>query len=104
MINNEAADSRSQLHIGYLLPNCLPLANELQFKPFAFLLVRDGEFVAAFGTTAGQHLATIGRRHPLAEAVLVFPLPVRWLIRSFHDICVLKPLFSNEFAKIAEWT
>ena len=74
----------------------------LQFKPFAFLLVRDGQFVTAFGATASQHLTAVGGGHPLAEAVLIFPLPVRWLIRSFHDLCALKPLFSNESAKIGE--
>jgi hypothetical protein len=48
-------------------------------------------------------LAAIGGRHPLAEAVLVFPLPVRWLVRSFHDLSCLKTSeFRNESAKIAE--
>jgi len=72
----------------------------LQFKPFAFLLVRDGQFVAAFSTTAGQHLTAVGGGHPLAETVFILPLAVRWLIRSFHDLCALKPLFPNESAKI----
>lgn len=46
--------------------------------------VGDGEVLAAFGAATGKHLAAVGCRHALAEAVLVNSLAVGRLECSFH--------------------
>ena len=45
---------------------------------------RNGQFLAAVTTARSQDAATVGRRHSLAEAVLVDTLAVGGLECSFH--------------------
>ncbi len=42
--------------------------------------------VAAFCATAGEHFATVGCGHSLAEAMLVDSLAVVGLVSSFHSL------------------
>ena len=55
-----------------------------------FAFVGYGEALAAFGTTAGQHVATVGGFHAETEAVLVDALALRGLIGTFHLRCSFK--------------
>ena len=54
----------------------------------AVYFVRNGQFLAALGTTSGQYAATISRLHALTETMLVVSLPVVGLECSFH-FCIL---------------
>ena len=47
-------------------------------------LVRNGQFLAAFGTTRSQYTTAIGCGHSLTEAVLVVATAVVGLKCSFH--------------------
>ena len=47
-------------------------------------LVGDGQLMTAFGTTAGEELTAVLRRHFAAETVLVKTTALGGLKRSFH--------------------
>ena len=52
----------------------------------AMSLVRNGQFLAALGTTSGQYAATISRLHALTETMFVVSLAVVGLECSFHCV------------------
>ena len=62
----------------------IPLVVRTDAGLLSVMLVRDGQLLAAFGATAGQHAATVLRGHALAETMLVHTAAVVGLKCSFH--------------------
>jgi hypothetical protein len=46
--------------------------------------VADGELFTALCASAGQNETTVLAFHTFTETMCVFPLPLMWLIRTFH--------------------
>ena len=51
-------------------------------------LVRDGEFMAAFGAAGCQDAATVLRRHTRTKTVFIGALAAAWLVGAFHESLV----------------
>ena len=52
-------------------------------------LVRNGQFLAPFGTACGEHFAAVGGSHSFTEAVLVDSLLLRGLESPFRRFIFL---------------
>ena len=63
--------------------SCLVRA-DFRLRLHAVILVRYGQFLAAFGATGSQYTTAIGGSHSLTETVLVSSLSVGGLECSFH--------------------
>jgi len=50
----------------------------------------DGQVLAALATASGEHLPSAVAGATLTEAVLVLPLSIAWLVRTFHRPDLLK--------------
>ncbi len=61
-----------------------PSVDHLALDAFVATLRTHRQFLAAFAATCAQYVATIRRRHALAEAVLVAALPDGGLESPFH--------------------
>jgi hypothetical protein len=73
---------------GYLAPlfNLLGLAEPQRFpRPTLLQRVGDRQALAALGAPGAEHLAAVGRRHPLTKPVLVGPLSVGRLKCPLHE-------------------
>ena len=60
----------------------------------AVYFVRNGQLLAALGTTSGQYAATISRLHALTETMFVVSLAVVGLECSFHCVYAVFCLLS----------
>ena len=58
----------------------------------AFFLVRNGQFMSAFSSSASQNSSTVSWFHSCSEAVLVLSFSLRRLECSFH--CIINFLWS----------
>ena len=56
--------------------------------------VRHGQFFPAFGAAGGQHAASVGRRHPFPETMLVYSLALRGLKSPFHGFILFYSFIS----------
>jgi len=61
-----------------------------QLLLFMTFFVGYSELPASFSATRRQYLAPAGSFHPRPETMLVSPLAVRWLIRTFHYPILIK--------------
>jgi hypothetical protein len=59
---------------------------------FQFALVRNREFLTAFGTTARQHFAAIGSSHALAESMYGLATTTMRLKCTFHILLAFSRL------------
>lgn len=52
------------------------------------VLVRYGQFFAAFGTARSQYTTSVRSRHPLTESMFVYSFATRRLKCPFHNILI----------------
>lgn len=64
---------------------------------FQLSFVGYSKLVAAFGTAAGQYLATIGRLHTLAKTMYRFAAAIMWLKCTFHKNYFFLPEYLKWF-------
>lgn len=81
-VNYANTQHRPEPHL--LLRACYIRLKSVGRGLFAAEMIGYGERIAAFCTTTGKHLATVGGCHSFAEAVLVNSFTVRGLECSFH--------------------
>lgn len=74
-----------------MLPRATPFYqyDNKSILALVFSPVRNGQFVAPFGTTGSQYFATIGGGHTFAETVFVATFAVGGLESAFHNLFVL---------------